>query len=276
MVDIAVSDKPVTLKGTPYPKGFEKIFSRFAAKLVESIATQFHNQTLKKLNKRTIEKFEDAQIGNYAAVFQKLSRAAKRKILKRFDNKFIKRQTSKVLKSLNRINQTNFYNDLSERIGVSTQQMIAQEGLSPQINALILETEEWVEKLRDDALRHFSANTLRVMAQGRTFEEVSKEFLFEKENRKNHAEFVARSQIANFNGLSNKIRYQKLGVTQAVWVTSKDERVRKSHMDRNGKVFDLDKGLYSSVDKLTLLPGVDYQCRCISRPILPGREERRE
>ena len=259
MVDIAVSEKPVVLKPPPYPKGAEKQFERFATGLIEAIAKQFENQTLKKLNKGTIEKFEDAQVGNYASVFIKLTKSVKRKLLKRFDDKFIKRRVRSTLTALNRVNQTNFYNDLGERIGVSVEQLIAQEGLTPQMNALMLETEEWVGKLRDDVLRHFSSNTLRVMSQGASFTEVSNQFLEEKENRKNHAKFVARNQIANFNGLSNKIRYQKLGITQAVWETANDERVRKAHMDRAGKTYDLDKGLYSSLDQQFLLPGADYQ-----------------
>ena len=93
------------------------------------------------------------------------------------------------------------------------------------------------------------------------------------EKRKNHAKFTARNQIGNFNSLTTKIRAQNLGITQAIWRTSRDERVRPCHHARRDKVFDLDKGLYSSCDQLWLLPGVDFQCRCDYELIIPEDDE---
>lgn len=260
------------LRGPAYPRGFEKQFEKLLGAMVGAMVEQYENQTLKKLNQGTIAKFEDAQVGNYAAVFNKLDGAARRKLLKRFNNKRIKRLVRKNLTSLNKQNQLNFYGEVEKQIGISVQQLINEEGLTPEMNALMLETERWVLRLRDETLQDFAATALRVMATGADYETVLNEYREEGNKRKNHAQFIARNQISTFNGISNKLRYQKLGIQEAEWVTAADERVRKCHKARNGKTFDLSKGLYSSCDGKWLLPGVDYNCRCISRPIIPQDE----
>lgn len=263
-----------TLKPIPYPKGYEKQFASLMVAMTEAMSTQFKNQTLEKLNKGTIEKFdgtkfEDAQSGNYSAAFIKLANSAKTKLKKRFSNKRIKKEVERILRSLNAFNQKAFYTETEKFTGVSVQQAIAQEGLTADNNALILETVEWVKQLRDDNLSYFANNSLMAMTNGASFAEVMESYTEESKKRKNHSEFIARNQLSSFNGLNNKIRAQKLGITKAVWVASRDERVRSSHAARDGKEFDLSKGLYSSTDGKTLLPGIDYQCRCISRMVLP-------
>lgn len=261
-----------TLNPVPYPKSYENKFERMMEYMTTEMSKQFKNETLNKLNKGTVGKFQDAQVGNYANIFLGLSNTAKRKIKKRFSNKRLDKEVKRLLLALNKNNQNIFYNEYEQVTGIPVKQMIAKEGLVYQNNALILETLEWVKKLRDDNLAYFTNNSLRIMTGGANFSELESGYIEEAGKRKNHAKFIARNQLANFNGISNKLRAQKVGITKAVWVTSKDERVRPSHQQRNGKEFDLKKGLYSSLDGKYLLTGVDYQCRCISRMVLPDEE----
>jgi len=141
------------------------------------------------------------------------------------------------------------------------------------MNALKLETLQWVKKLRDETLEKFTNDTLHAMAEGKSVEEILQQYDELAEQRRNHAEFLARNQIQNYNSLSTKLRAQKAGVRRARWSTSDDDRVRPSHADRDGKVFDLDKGLYSSIDGKYLMTGVDYNCRCTSELIIEDEEE---
>jgi len=241
--------------------------------MVRDITTQFENQTIKKLNKSTVNKFEDQQVGNYANVFLGLSKAATRKIKKRYDDERISKNIKRTLLALSNENRRAFFSRVESQTGIDAQQLIQREGLTPQINALILETDQWAKRLRDDTLTEITANTLRVMATGARLEDVVSEFAQTAGKRRENAKFVARNQITTYNGLLNKLRYQKAGIRRAIWVTAQDERVRPSHVDRDGKEFDLDEGLHSSVDGKTLLPGQDYLCRCSYIAIIPEEEE---
>ena len=112
------------------------------------------------------------------------------------------------------------------------------------------------------------------MAEGESLESILSKFDGMIEKRKGHAKMVARTQITTFNSLTTKARAKNLGIDTAVWLTSEDERVRPAHAARNGKEFTLSDGLHSSIDGKTLLPGVDYQCRCDYRLIIPKMGEK--
>ena len=257
------------LKAVPYPRGVERQFETLMEDMTRAIVQQYKNETFKKLNKGTIEKFEDAQVGNWASIFVSLSNRAKSKIKKRFNKKRIRDRVSQILKSLNKSNQEAVFNEVEKSVGIDANELIKTEGLKPQTNALIEETIDWVNRNVDETLADFSANSLRLMAGGEPVETVMKGFNEVAKKRVESSKFIARNQVANFNSFTNKIRYQNLGITEAIWVTAHDERVRPCHRVREGKKFKLDEGLYSSCDGKTLLPGVDYNCRCIMKPIIP-------
>ena len=173
------------------------------------------------------------------------------------------------MEKTNKRNRDQIYKAVENSIGLSSKELTATEGLTFQINALTAETAQWVKKLRDETLEFYTANTLRAMTLGSSIADIMAQFDGMEEKRRNHAKFTARNQIGNFNSITTKIRAQNIGITEAVWITSKDERVRDCHKKRDGKIFKLDKGLYHACDGLYLLPGVDYQCRCTYELIIP-------
>lgn len=222
-----------------------------------------------KLTKVDTRYFADAQSGNYAKIFLGLAGKVTNKMLDQFSDDRIEEMVNKILKKVDNRSRDEFYSRIEKTIGISSKELAATEAMKETTNALMLETSQWVKKLRDETLELYTSNTLRAMALGNGLEGITDEFDQLKEKRKNHAKFTARNQVNNYNSISTKIRAQNLGITQAVWVTAHDERVRPSHQAREGKTFNLDEGLYSSLDGKTLLPGTDYQCRCTMTLILP-------
>lgn len=261
-----------TIKQPKYQKAAEREFSEAMQYMIEIMSKRFANQAIKALSASTVEKFEDAQVGNYANIFLGLANKVKKKMLKQFNNDRLDELAAKILNSTNKKAASQLYAQVENTIGIPSTQLLANEGMRFQTNALILETSQWAKKLRDETLELYTANTLRAMTLGTSLEEIMKEFSGMEEKRLNHAKFTARNQIANFNAVTSKIRTQKLGITRAIWRTSRDERVRRCHQVRDGKEFNLDEGLYSSCDGKTLIPGVDFQCRCIAEYIIPEEE----
>ncbi len=266
------SNKPTNIKAPLPLKSVENAFARTLKQMIDQMHTRFINQAIDGMNKGTIDKFEDSQIGNYAKIFLNLAKKVGRKILRQFSDDRIERMVEDMTGTVNKRNQDLLYKAIEDKIGISSKELISTEGLTPSINALILETQQWVKKLRDDTLEYFTNTTLRGMAEGKSMSEIRKIMSDEAGKRKSNANMVARTQIGTFNSLTTKIRAQNLGITKAIWVTSGDNRVRKSHDDRNGKEFNLSEGLYSSVDGKTLLPQLDYRCRCGYLLIIPEEE----
>ena len=50
---------------------------------------------------------------------------------------------------------------------------------------------------------------------------------------------LTRDQTQKMNANLNEIRQRDLGVTQYIWRTSEDERVRITHSENNGRTFDM-------------------------------------
>lgn len=261
-------DKPTEIKAPFSPKGQERELEERLDFMVKQISERFRNNAIKGLNKGTVEKFADAQVGNFAKVFLGLTKGVKRKILNQFSDDRIDDMVAQVLGRVDKRNQQAINEAVERAIGIPSKELTSTEGLTFNVNALMLETSQWIKKLRDETLEAYTANTLQAMATGGSLEEIMSRFDGLVEERRGQAKFNARNQVANFNSMTTKIRAQNLGVTKAIWVTAGDERVRQSHVDRDGKEFELSDGLFSSVDGKTLLPGIDFGCRCTYELIL--------
>ncbi len=72
------------------------------------------------------------------------------------------------------------------------------------------------------------------------------------------ARLFARDQMQRFNKACTLATFRSAAVTKVKWVTVGDVRVRKSHRELNGKVFDINN-LPREVD--------DYNCRCGLVPV---------
>lgn len=231
-------------------------------KMVNQFSKRFKTQVFGELLVSTTEKFADAQIGNFAAIFLALAKKVKRKLLRQYSDDRIENMIRVTTDKLDKTNREALYSGIEDKMGISGKELYNDEGLKSTMNAFRLETTEWAKRLRDETLEDFTAKSLRVMAEGGTLKEVLSNFNDVTDERERNADMVARTQVATFNSLMTKARAQNLGITEAIWETAEDERVRPSHAQRNQKSFLLSEGLYSSIDGKTLLPGIDYNCRC--------------
>lgn len=246
------------------PRHLEKEFIKFFDYMISEIAERFKNQGLKRLNKSTIEQFSDSKY--YSNDWLEKSKAIKKKLNKQFSDERLKAYIDKIMSKADKANQAKF-KDLGESLGIP-QTQILKLNQSKKYKALLDETLLYVKDKQDEAINYFTKNTLLMMNRGVTEVELFKEFTENAKKYKNDINFISRNQLSNFNAVMNKVRSQELGLTKAIWSTSKDERVRSSHKDRDGKEFDISKGCYGSKDGLYLQPGEYFNCRCTAKIIV--------
>jgi SPP1 gp7 family putative phage head morphogenesis protein len=79
------------------------------------------------------------------------------------------------------------------------------------------------------------------------------------------ANVIARDQIGKLNGQLAQYRQSNAGVTQYVWRTMQDERVRPTHRERDGKTYR-----WKGSD---IKPGQEIFCRCVADPIFPDLDD---
>lgn len=78
-----------------------------------------------------------------------------------------------------------------------------------------------------------------------------------------NAERIARDQINKLNGQLTEERQTEVGVTQYVWRTSLDDRVRPEHEAHEGQTYE-----WEDPPAGTGHPGESILCRCWAEPIL--------
>ncbi len=109
---------------------------------------------------------------------------------------------------------------------------------------------------------------------GLSMPELSRQLQLKFDISRNRARLIARDQTAKLHSDYIKHEHQQLGITEYVWLTSGDERVRNSHKVLNNKICQWDNPLTyknkegeqlkskSSIGGVLLQVGQDYQCRC--------------
>jgi SPP1 gp7 family putative phage head morphogenesis protein len=170
-------------------------------------------------------------------------------------------------------NKRKFNEGLRSALGIDLGAVIQAEGIGNTIDAAVLRNVSLVRGLSQDVARRLSSKLLDALTRGLNNRELEKIITTEFGIARRRAKLIARDQAASFNGDLNRIRQQAMGVTEYVWSTSLDERVRgnpegrypnarPSHWDREGKTFK-----WSSPPS-DGHPGQPINCRCTTRAVI--------
>lgn len=104
----------------------------------------------------------------------------------------------------------------------------------------------------------------RAFTSGTRHEVLAREIEDRFEIGERHARLIARDQVGKLAGQVNASRQKSIGITQFVWQTVGDERVREEHEELDGQTFDYDDPPDEG------LPGEAVLCRCSAEPVFDG------
>lgn len=86
---------------------------------------------------------------------------------------------------------------------------------------------------------------------------------------KRRAKMIAYDQTRKTFNMVNKARMQNIGIKKAEWIHSGGSNdPRETHKAMNGKIFNIDEGMYDSQVQEYIQPGQLVSCRCSYRPII--------
>lgn len=143
--------------------------------------------------------------------------------------------------------------------------------LSPQIEdileASVKENVGLIKSIGVDYLERVQQQVWSGVASGYDLGQIAKDLSKAYGISDRRAKNIARDQGAKAHAVIERERRKEAGITQAVWLHSHAGKVpRPSHVKANGKVFDIEKGLY--LDGVWTLPGVQINCRCNSASLI--------
>lgn len=106
---------------------------------------------------------------------------------------------------------------------------------------------------------------------GKRWSTISKDLQKQLGIAERHADLLARDQVGKLSGAITEATQVAAGVTEYIWRSSRDERVRDLHDDLNGRTFRHDDPPESGTNGERLPPGLPIQCRCWEDPVIPDR-----
>ena len=153
--------------------------------------------------------------------------------------------------------------------------------MTPAMNdayqAVIAENVGLIKSIPQKYLQDVQGAVMRSVAAGRNIGDLTDELKEKYGITKRRAELISRDQNNKATAVFTRVRQKNLGATKAVWRHSHGgKEPRPSHVAMDGKVYDIEKGMWDEDERKWIFPGELINCRCTSETILPGLEYKYE
>lgn len=128
-----------------------------------------------------------------------------------------------------------------------------------------------IKSVAAEYLTQVEGLVMRSVSMGRDLEYLTTELSKRLAITNRRAVLISRDQNNKATAVINRVRQKELGITQAVWHHSHGgQEPRPEHVQWNGKLYDIETGMWSEVDHEYVWPGTPINCRCVSVPVIPG------
>ena len=179
-----------------------------------------------------------------------------------------------IIESLGRVrdyNKAKLFSTFRSALGVDIRPFVTDAAVQSFMNERIAQN---VDLIKTVPRRFQDSMRSKVAAQfaDAPFDQQAMRRIFQQEFKSSgyNLRRITRDQTQKLNSQLVELRQQQLGVTDYVWRTSEDERVRETHRDNNGKTF-----AWASPPPTTGPPGNDVQCRCSAEAVItPANRQR--
>lgn len=190
------------------------------------------------------------------------------KVLDRFEKKDHSTDDEKIAQGFvnrgNIQNQQEVSKNLKNQTGID---LSAYLGNSPRIaekvNAMTTANVQLIKSIRSQYLDKVQNAVTQAVVNGTLNKDLVQQIKDLGKTTEKRAIFIARDQSSKLNAALTQARHEDVGITKYTWSTSGDERVRESHAEKDGQVFE-----YANPPADTGHPAHDYNCRCVAIPYL--------
>src|ERR1039458_1626629 len=129
---------------------------------------------------------------------------------------------------------------LGETMGIALKKEISTAPTGQALRGYLQEQVHLITSLPLEAAERVHKMTLQGIAEGTRASEIAKKILETGKVTKSRAMLIARTEVARTASAFVMVRAQHVGSESYIWQTSKDEDVRKSHREMQGRVIRWD------------------------------------
>lgn len=131
-----------------------------------------------------------------------------------------------------------------------------------RVNELTVSNIQLIKSIRTQYLDKVQNAVMQAMVQGALNKDLAEQLKKLGEDVESRAMLIARDQSSKLNAALTRARHEEVGIKKYMWSASLDERVRESHAEKDGQIFE-----YSNPPADTGHPGHDFNCRCVQIPV---------
>ena len=131
-----------------------------------------------------------------------------------------------------------------------------------RVNELTVSNIQLIKSIRTQYLDKVQNAVMQAMVQGTLNKDLAEQLKKLGEDVESRAMLITRDQSSKLNAALTRARHEEVGIKKYMWSTSGDERVRASHAEKDGQIFE-----YTNPPADTGHPGHDVNCRCVQIPV---------
>ena len=135
--------------------------------------------------------------------------------------------------------------------------------IAERVNTLTAGNVQLIKSIRSQYLDKVQNAVMQAMVRGSLNKDLAAQIKDLGKTTEKRAMFIARDQSSKLNAALTQARHEDVGIKKYMWSTSGDERVRESHAEKDGQIFE-----YANPPADTGHPGHDFNCRCVQIPVL--------
>ena len=158
-----------------------------------------------------------------------------------------------------------FISSARRALGIDLSAVVKQEDLAGFLQIAADRNAKLIKGLSDEMVKRTEVAVLDNLIAGNSLETLRKTLVERLGFSESRAKLIAQDQMAKLNSEMNEYRHKQAGISEYMWTTSKDDRVRKRHKALDGNVYRYGERT-GAEDGLP--PGRPIRCRCIARAVV--------
>ena len=141
--------------------------------------------------------------------------------------------------------------------------------ITEKVNVMTTANVQLIKSIRSQYLDKVKNAVTQALVSGSLNKDLTAQIKALGQTTGKRAMFIARDQSSKLNAALTQARHEDVGVTKYMWSTSGDERVRDSHAEKDGQIFE-----YANPPADTGHPGHDVNCRCVAIAVFDEVQEK--
>lgn len=158
-----------------------------------------------------------------------------------------------------------FMQQAKSTLGIDLTAVVRAEDLEDYLETAATRSAGLIRGLSEATIQRVQTRVTNAVLNGIPAADLRKQLTEEFGFSDKRAKVIARDQIAKTTSDLNRIRHTQAGITEYVWRTSRDERVRPRHEQCDGKTYTYGKPTDAEEG---LPPGQPILCRCVAQAIV--------